>query len=109
MSNDTATTEIYTLSLHDALPIYLAGRSAVRREQSRGDLHHTADCRRLCEASHRVLLDLYDQRHHRTNGSGQGRAASSTSAPTSDLPAGPPTTACRDTRRMSSQPSGEAW
>src|SRR3712207_8024775 len=23
--NDTATTEIYTLSLHDALPIYLAG------------------------------------------------------------------------------------
>src|SRR5438552_18637759 len=28
--NDTATTEIYTLSLHDALPIYLASdRSAV--------------------------------------------------------------------------------
>src|SRR5882672_748440 len=24
--NDTATTEIYTLSLHDALPIWLAGR-----------------------------------------------------------------------------------
>src|SRR3989475_9096874 len=24
--NDTATTEIYTLSLHDALPIYLAAR-----------------------------------------------------------------------------------
>src|SRR3712207_3932611 len=24
--NDTATTEIYTLSLHDALPIYAAGR-----------------------------------------------------------------------------------
>ena len=23
--NDTATTEIYTLSLHDALPIYLVG------------------------------------------------------------------------------------
>src|SRR2546426_7697981 len=27
--NDTATTEIYTLSLHDALPIYVAGRSAL--------------------------------------------------------------------------------
>src|SRR2546429_6328309 len=26
--NDTATTEIYTLSLHDALPIYLAGVGA---------------------------------------------------------------------------------
>src|SRR2546430_10448425 len=26
--NDTATTEIYTLSLHDALPIYLRSRAA---------------------------------------------------------------------------------
>src|SRR5258708_39107375 len=26
--NDTATTEIYTLSLHDALPIYMRGTSA---------------------------------------------------------------------------------
>src|SRR5256885_5355918 len=30
--NDTATTEIYTLSLHDALPIYLAARRQVRPE-----------------------------------------------------------------------------
>src|SRR5476649_2826712 len=29
--NDTATTEIYTLSLHDALPICAAGRGVVRR------------------------------------------------------------------------------
>src|SRR2546429_6075990 len=28
--NDTATTEIYTLSLHDALPIYGASRGSVR-------------------------------------------------------------------------------
>src|SRR2546427_4946941 len=28
--NDTATTEIYTLSLHDALPISLSGRIVVR-------------------------------------------------------------------------------
>src|SRR2546430_7012191 len=28
--NDTATTEIYTLSLHDALPIWLAGPRPVR-------------------------------------------------------------------------------
>src|SRR5256884_5851143 len=27
--NDTATTEIYTLSLHDALPIYRAGRGRI--------------------------------------------------------------------------------
>src|ERR1035438_3622407 len=30
--NDTATTEIYTLSLHDALPIYLAMRGACCRD-----------------------------------------------------------------------------
>src|SRR2546422_2584807 len=29
--NDTATTEIYTLSLHDALPIYLYNGSGLRR------------------------------------------------------------------------------
>src|SRR3712207_7845740 len=29
--NDTATTEIYTLSLHDALPIYPGWRRALRR------------------------------------------------------------------------------
>src|SRR3712207_6947536 len=35
--NDTATTEIYTLSLHDALPIYHGGRGVARdrREQQR--------------------------------------------------------------------------
>src|SRR3712207_7883278 len=38
--NDTATTEIYTLSLHDALPIYngLLQRSPQRRRPSRGAL-----------------------------------------------------------------------
>src|SRR5436189_400984 len=31
--NDTATTEIYTLSLHDALPIYLPGQLVVAQVQ----------------------------------------------------------------------------
>src|SRR5689334_23471098 len=31
--NDTATTEIYTLSLHDALPIYQGDQRALAREQ----------------------------------------------------------------------------
>src|SRR2546430_13756826 len=35
--NDTATTEIYTLSLHDALPICRAGRAAARRAGPRAD------------------------------------------------------------------------
>src|SRR3712207_9029196 len=34
--NDTATTEIYTLSLHDALPIYAGG--CVRRRAPKGRL-----------------------------------------------------------------------
>src|SRR2546428_4872716 len=33
--NDTATTEIYTLSLHDALPIYAVGRRVGRRHRDR--------------------------------------------------------------------------
>src|SRR3712207_7506733 len=33
--NDTATTEIYTLSLHDALPIYLRGVLALVRPRRR--------------------------------------------------------------------------
>src|SRR3712207_7127106 len=33
--NDTATTEIYTLSLHDALPIYAGGSGRPRRRRER--------------------------------------------------------------------------
>src|SRR2546425_9551779 len=33
--NDTATTEIYTLSLHDALPIFHRGHQAGGREKAR--------------------------------------------------------------------------
>src|SRR5256885_9952466 len=34
--NDTATTEIYTLSLHDALPIWKAGRCPIRQRRGGG-------------------------------------------------------------------------
>src|SRR3989440_4606235 len=36
--NDTATTEIYTLSLHDALPISEAGASSITQEEQGKDL-----------------------------------------------------------------------
>src|SRR5258708_6304179 len=51
--NDTATTEIYTLSLHDALPIYLAddGRG-VRDREPRHDQRRDARSD-LCRASRR--------------------------------------------------------
>src|SRR3712207_6951419 len=42
--NDTATTEIYTLSLHDALPIYNGARGRHRKDRpgdlSRGRTHY---------------------------------------------------------------------
>src|SRR3712207_8048561 len=43
--NDTATTEIYTLSLHDALPISQARRRDARRPHPAGDPDHST-CRR---------------------------------------------------------------
>src|SRR5438034_11729064 len=41
--NDTATTEIYTLSLHDALPICADGRLAVERLRRPGQAHTWAE------------------------------------------------------------------
>src|SRR5256885_3342671 len=42
--NDTATTEIYTLSLHDALPIYGQGQGRVRLRQRHVDGRHDLGC-----------------------------------------------------------------
>src|SRR5256885_5261028 len=52
--NDTATTEIYTLSLHDALPIYhelTAHRDANRPPAEKHPSRHDA-----CEAGHVAVL-----------------------------------------------------
>src|SRR2546426_8420886 len=71
--NDTATTEIYTLSLHDALPI-LIGRepearihSAELREENQRDEHkehdrprseeHTSELQSPCNLVCRLLLE----------------------------------------------------
>src|SRR2546429_7134870 len=45
--NDTATTEIYTLSLHDALPISPARRGGTGRELARRSRVHLSPCTRL--------------------------------------------------------------
>src|SRR2546423_11006264 len=89
--NDTATTEIYTLSLHDALPIYvfeLLGRDRlrpVRQRVLRVVVHfdnqpvgprseeHTSElqslaylvCRLLLEKKKRTLFILATASHHR--------------------------------------------
>src|SRR2546429_7241309 len=41
--NDTATTEIYTLSLHDALPIYVARKARLERGVLGQDLGESGD------------------------------------------------------------------
>src|SRR2546429_6194196 len=55
--NDTATTEIYTLSLHDALPIF----SHHHRHDARHG-HHVPDVAR--RADHRARLGQRDLDHH---------------------------------------------
>src|SRR5258707_8176071 len=60
--NDTATTEIYTLSLHDALPIWRQlGQSGDRFK------HQLVGCRRL--HGHRRLLPAQDRKSTRLNSS----------------------------------------
>src|SRR3712207_9181047 len=62
--NDTATTEIYTLSLHDALPILIA--EVKRRSPSKGDLATIADPAELAvayaEGGARVISVLTEER-----------------------------------------------
>src|SRR5271170_8293266 len=57
--NDTATTEIYTLSLHDALPIY-------RRV---GGIHVAKNLRRGCVPQPFVTRDVLDRKSTRLNSS----------------------------------------
>src|SRR5262245_65869575 len=59
---DTATTEIYTLSLHDALPISSSGRPCGRRNTAATD----SWCR------HRGLRSLPDRKSTRLNSSHLG-------------------------------------
>src|SRR3712207_7092556 len=81
--NDTATTEIYTLSLHDALPIYpperragqrgqrLAGAGAARREPAAGVVHPPAGRSRGGRGAHarRTRRSGLDRKSTRLNSS----------------------------------------
>src|SRR5260370_29028388 len=69
--NDTATTEIYTLSLHDALPIFLCGelhlrgrhdrrlllRDRLRRSSHRRSEEHTSELQSHLNLVCRLLLE----------------------------------------------------
>src|SRR5256885_11049286 len=78
--NDTATTEIYTLSLHDALPIYIAfhaGRVILHHSVVADDQRdvpraprseeHTSELQSPCNLVCRLLLEKKNQQQIQTN------------------------------------------
>src|SRR2546422_6996682 len=82
--NDTATTEIYTLSLHDALPISGAGPVARLKEERMHRLEHGEDllrseriakaerAARVAQAQHHGALEIFgrgDRKSTRLNSS----------------------------------------
>src|SRR5256885_13260854 len=60
--NDTATTEIYTLSLHDALPIWI-------RQETNPSSVHCPCARRACRQGCNFLLRCRDRKSTRLNSS----------------------------------------
>src|SRR5256886_17464866 len=57
--NDTATTEIYTLSLHDALPIARRGAFSINGSQSRRSRSRTAISKCPCSGRRRTSADQF--------------------------------------------------
>src|SRR5256885_5920806 len=74
--NDTATTEIYTLSLHDALPIYVVvlnfgqviaqGTPAVVQADPERSEEHTSELQSPCNLVCRLLLEKKKNTHRPT-------------------------------------------
>src|SRR5256885_10382688 len=65
--NDTATTEIYTLSLHDALPIYEAPEELREQARAPAGLHRSED------QGHQARLNEDTMAHKKGVGSSQDR------------------------------------
>src|SRR3989442_3245893 len=65
--NDTATTEIYTLSLHDALPIWAGTDGYVHGPSLATGVLRPADA--LCHRARRVLVWSGDRKSTRLNSS----------------------------------------
>src|SRR2546430_15229242 len=59
--NDTATTEIYTLSLHDALPISPHPRATCRRRRRRSSPRSAQHRTELCARSEEHTSELQSQ------------------------------------------------
>ena len=74
--NDTATTEIYTLSLHDALPICDAGQRKTRLEEAAGDI----DIASLITEQDVAINNFEDRKSTRLNSSHPSRSRMPSSA-----------------------------
>src|SRR2546430_7113668 len=79
--NDTATTEIYTLSLHDALPIstHLRGRSRLGRKPRLGTGIRAYPPRPRRMAATQLDCTLRDRRHRKRREPSQNRSEEHTS------------------------------
>src|SRR5438067_7288121 len=75
--NDTATPEIYTLSLHDALPIY-SNRRGLPHVRIRGDLAAIRRGWRLFMVAEHILTGVEIRRRSRLDLSGKFRFSRST-------------------------------
>src|SRR5258708_12992443 len=91
--NDTATTEIYTLSLHDALPIsngllrHGRGRRLLSADKTQSNLRaHFRAFGRYCRCDCGNLATLPHRRHARETGCLQPTSASSADARTLPIP-----------------------
>src|SRR5258708_16448502 len=72
--NDTATTEIYTLSLHDALPISMADKPAferVKQSQPHPEERPKGASRRMATSLYRASILREDRKSTRLNSSHQ--------------------------------------
>src|ERR1039457_7718069 len=84
--NDTATTEIYTLSLHDALPIYTMPDGIVIAWNTRRwcaltrSEEHTSELQSPCNLVCRLLLEK--KKHKNTRSNIHGPTASGPARPT---------------------------
>ena len=83
--NDTATTEIYTLSLHDALPIFLSGNKMRKSISAKPIIHEGKEIHATMsfgvneyngEASIEKTIDLADQRLYLAKNSGRNKVVS---------------------------------
>src|SRR3712207_7937548 len=102
--NDTATTEIYTLSLHDALPIYAVQPDIEAERKKRDEIEAGKECRSEERFSRNAETDLVCRlllEKKKPISHSSGCPASTSTRPTSSMPSPTPS----PLSRISASPS----